>query len=210
MLMIKMHVQRSPLETIPKTVPLHEGELLRAVYGEVAAQPVGEAFDDGRKVDDVAAEYERLARIYKRDRNINMPVVQVVYGRLAEGRFQSVLAQSRAIDADPRASLPPLVAAALVPKAPTAAEAAAPTAGIPLPDIDPDNNGYVKVDELQQVLGAFGVKPPEKAKRDELFALATDTARAWLAKRQIEVGADLSLVELLDAVREADELDPAA
>lgn len=209
MLMIKVHVQRGPLETIPKTIPVHEAELLRQLYGEAAVAPVGEPFQDGRVIDDVALEYERLGKAYGRDRDVNMPVVQAVYGRLAEGRFSRILAECGAIESDAAAGLPPMVAAAMASqKEAGAAPAPAAPAAVELPDIDPDGNGYIKVEELRGVLKAIGVEPPAGIKRDELMTFTADAVRAQLAARGEEVGPDLSLVELVDALREADELAP--
>lgn len=47
---------------------------------------------------DSRAEYERLAECYGRHREVDMPVVEKVYGRMQEGRFAAVVGQAEFAD----------------------------------------------------------------------------------------------------------------
>lgn len=94
-------------EVIPAVVWQHEVPILEAIHGEGSVIPVatrvdkndkhpqialglGEAFKipEGQEIGD---EYGRLANAYGMHPDVPVPVVEYVYGRLTEGRFEAAL-----------------------------------------------------------------------------------------------------------------------
>ena len=75
--------------TLPKIVPAHELALLSVKYGEgniQAIEPTGQTMEY-----EVADEYDRLMRMYGGDGESGRPWVEVVFGRVHEGRMESTM-----------------------------------------------------------------------------------------------------------------------
>ena len=100
-------VDRGPMEKIPTEVMAHEGPLLELVHGGMDnLKVVGERLVEVEDIDP-AAEYERLLAKYGVHPDTKQPHIAMVYGGLAEGRFEKALFAGAPKKAKAKAPPPP-------------------------------------------------------------------------------------------------------